>query len=180
MTEEIAFKNVVEKIINPNEKIRYQFSLGKRYLKIMKIATIIIGAAILLLIGISLVHLLELNTTIIILIIGGLFILLAGISHFWFGWFLKRSNIYLITDKRILIHKGWLSSNLKSIRHSQITDINVIKPFFDKIIFKTGTLKINTAGSDTYETALCHIENPFEIKLKIIEIRDFSSNQGIQ
>lgn len=190
MIKEIPFKKVVEKILSPNEEIKYQFSIGERYLKIKKIVSILIGAAMLFAIGFFLyfqfgfgiitieliIITIKLAMTTVILALTVFLALLIGFSFFYFGWFLKRTNIYIITNKRMIIHKGWFNTNLKSIDFNQITDIKIVQPFFENIIFKTGTLKIDTAGRDEYAVILHHIENPHQIKTKIIDIKYSLSN----
>jgi membrane protein YdbS with pleckstrin-like domain len=170
--KEIKFKKVVEKLLSSNEEIRYQFSFGEWYLKIKKIIAISFGSVLLLSAGLLINHFFKVDIIILILIIGVLLVLLIIVSLIYFDWYLKRANIYLITNKRIIIHKGWLFTYLKSIDFQQITDIKVIQSFIDKIIFKTGTLKINTAGTQDYEIALSCVENPHKIKTIIIEVKD--------
>lgn len=183
MNKKIAFENVVKKILGSNEEIKYQFSLGERYLKIKKIVTILMGIIILLAAGASLYYAslhfdFELNPTTVILITGLLLVLLIGIAHFYFGWYLKRANIYLITNKRIIIHRGWLSSLMKSVGFQDITDIKIIQAFLDKMIFKAGSLKINTAGKEAYEIMLHCVENPYEVKTKIIDMKYLLSEEN--
>lgn len=175
--KEIAFKNVVDKMLSQNEEIKYQFSLGERYLKIKKIITISLGFVILLSAGLIINHFFEVTIIALILILVSIFVLLVAFSYFYFGWFLKRTNIYLITDKRIIIHRGWFSSRLKSVGFQQITDIKIMQPFFDRVIFKIGTLKINTAGMGDYEITLSCVENPYKIKTKIIDLKYSLSEQ---
>ncbi len=173
-------KKVLEKILNPNEEIKYQFSFGERYLNITKIVTIVIGSFILLLLGLFVLPMLEIGAIVIVIIIGGFLGLLIGFSFFYFGWYLKRANIYIITNRRVLIHRGWLSTRLISADFQQISDIKVVQPFIDRVIYRTGILKINTAGMEAHPIILSHIERPYKIKRKLNEIRDFLSkkNQG--
>jgi uncharacterized membrane protein YdbT with pleckstrin-like domain len=171
MNKKIQFYSVIEKLLSPNEEIKYQFSFGERYLKIKKIAAIILSFVILLSGGLLIIYFFKIDWVTIILIIIPLFVLLAGMSIFYFDWYLKRVNIYIITNKRLIIHRGWFSTNLKSIGFEQITDIKVLQFFIDRIIFKTGTLKINTAGTGDYEINLHCIEDPYKIKAKILEIK---------
>jgi hypothetical protein len=193
MNKEIKFKNigkedkssfsrfanarVVEKILSPNEEIKYQFSLGERYLKIKKIMTIVLGFIVLLSIGLLINHFFEIDIRIIILIIGALLVLLILISLFYFDWYLKRANIYLITNRRIIIHRGWLSAFSKSVDFRQITDIKIIQSFTDRIIFNMGTLKINTAGMEDYAIIFYCVEDPYNIKTKILEMKYSSLEQ---
>jgi len=185
MNQKIPFKKVVEKILSPNEEIKYQFSIGERYLKIKKIITILMGSIILLIIGLFLyfqfgfgiitieliITTIEIAMINIILVLIACLVLLIGFSFFYFDWLLKRLNIYIITNKRIIIHKGWFSTDLKSIGFEQIADIKILQSFFEKIFFKTGTLKIDTAGTNEVAIILYHIENPYQIKTKIIDIK---------
>lgn len=165
-------KKVLEKILNSGEEIKYQFSFGERYLKIMKIATITIGSFILLAIGVAIFLIFNISKIIILAIIAIPLTLLILYSLIYFDWYLKRANIYVITNKRILIHKGWLSTRLISADFNQITDIKVVQPFLDRLIYKAGVLKINTAGMEAHPIILFHIEDPYKIKRKLNEIRD--------
>lgn len=165
-------KKVLEKILNSGEEIKYQFSFGERYLKIMKIATIAIGSFILLAIGVAIFLIFNISKIIILAIIAIPLTLLILYSLIYFDWYLKRANIYVITNKRILIHKGWLSTRLISADFNQITDIKVVQPFLDRLIYKAGVLKINTAGMEAHPIILLHIEDPYKIKRKLNEIRD--------
>ena len=165
-------KKVLEKILNSGEEIKYQFSFGERYLKIMKIATIAIGSFILLAIGVAIFLIFNISKIIILAIIAIPLTLLILYSLIYFDWYLKRANIYVITNKRILIHKGWLSTRLISADFNQITDIKVVQPFLDRLIYKAGVLKINTAGMEAHPIILFHIEDPYKIKRKLNEIRD--------
>ena len=174
MSEKNMTQKVLEKILSPSEKVSYQFSLGNKYLKIKKITTICFGFLILLVISIALVYLTYVSEIIIVVSAVAFWALLILFSYFYFGWYLKRTNIYLITNRRVIIHKGWLCTNMISTPFNQITDIKVIEPFFDRLIFKVGTLKINTAGMEDHAITLSYIENPYNIKRKLNELRFFS------
>lgn len=144
-------KKIWEKILSPDEKIEYEFSLGKRYINFARFCWIILGIPLLFLFGVG-----------IIFILFGLF---------W-GWYLRRSNNYALTNKRILILKGWLSTHLISIEYDMITDIRVFQPFFEKMIFNTGKIVINTAGTDRPEIILTKIENPYQVKQKLYTLSE--------
>lgn len=173
-------KKVLEKILNPNEEIKYQFSLGERYLKITKIITISIGSLVLLIIGLFVLPIFNVSGIIIFLIIAILLVLLILFSLFYFNWYLKIANIYIITNKRVLVHRGWLSTRLISADFYQITDTKVHQPFVDKVIYRTGILKINTAGMEAHPIILSHIESPYKVKRKLNEIRDSLSKKGLE
>ena len=148
-------ENIWVKFLNPAEEIKYEFTLGKEYLKVGLISGCIVGFLFLFL-----------------FFLFGISIIL--ISVFYYGWYLKNANKYAFTDKRVLIYKGWLSTKLTSIDYDKITDIEVREPFLDKQAYKTGILSINTAGTTLREVVLRYIENPYEVKKKLDELRDAS------
>lgn len=130
---------VWKKVLGSKEEIKFEFSLGDRYVNFQTIPLIIT-------------------------------VILAPIGLFR-RWYLKRANKYAFTNKRVLIHKGWLSTHLTSVDYNQITDIRVEQSFLDRVVYKTGSLAINTAGTGFHEVVLEHIENPFEVRKKLEEIR---------
>ena len=145
-------ENIWAKILSPNEEIKYEFSIGNGYLKFSLIAGCILGFILLFL----------------TVWLGIILILTLG---FYYGWYLKKANKYAFTDKRVLIHRGWLSTKLISIDYAKITDIEIQEPFLDKLLYKTGSLSVNTAGTTLREMVLKHIESPYEIKKKLDELR---------
>ena len=173
-------KKVLEKILSPSEKVQYQFSLGERYLKIKKIAAICLSFLVLLIISVALIYLTYISEIIIVVSAVAFWALLILFSYFYFGWYLKRANIYLITNRRVIMHRGWLCTRLISAPFNQITDVKVIEPFIDRLIFKTGVLKINTAGMGEHAIILSSIEDPYKIKNKLNEIRFFSEKEPHQ
>lgn len=76
------------------------------------------------------------------------------------------SRRYALTDERVLYSKGILSEKFMSSPHTKVTDIGFHQSFLDKI-FNTGTLKINTAGTDGYEIRYRKIRDPLKIKKMI-------------
>jgi len=145
----MSVKKDWDNILNSSEQIKYEFSLGDKYVKFVKIILVALGIPLLFLYGLGLI-----------------FIALG----FFLGWYLKKAHSYAFTGKRVLVHKGWLSTHLTCVDFDKITDIKVEQPFLDKVIYKTGTLAINTAGTGQHEIVLSHIENPYEIKKKLDEI----------
>lgn len=135
-----------DKILSEGEKIEFEFSISKRYRKIFLIVWVAIG---------------------LISLMAGVGIFIIAWALFYYGFYLKISNAYAFTNKRVLVHRGWLSTNMVSIDYPKITDITVIEPFFDRLITHTGNILINTAGTATVEAALRHIELPYEIKKKL-------------
>lgn len=145
-------QQVWDKVLGKDEKIEYSFSIGQSYIKFELIVWSIISVLLLFAFGLGIVTFL--------------------IALFYFGFYLKAANAYAFTNKRVLIHKGWLSTHTTSVDYSKITDIHVREPFFDRVLTKTGVIAINTAGSSTLEILLSHIENPYEVKKILDNLRD--------
>lgn len=148
---ELKYQDIWNKTLSNGETVEYEFSVGQKYVKFMLIMWLIISLP-LLFAGIGFVIL--------------LFVL------FYFGFYVKKANAYAFTNKRILIHKGWLSTNTISIDYSRITDVRVQENFFDKLLTHTGDIAINTAGTAMIEVVLKNIEAPYEVKKKMDALKD--------
>jgi len=139
-------KKIWEKILIPGEEIKYEFSLGRRYIHLNADIFIILGIPLLYVFGLGLIFILT-----------GIFI----------QWLLRRSNNYAFTNKRILILKGWLSTTLTSVDYDKITETRVEENFFEKTFLGIGHLIIDTAGTDAQEIYLDNIGNPYEVKRQL-------------
>jgi uncharacterized membrane protein YdbT with pleckstrin-like domain len=93
------------------------------------------------------------------------------IAIFYYLFYLPRARVYAFTEHRVLIHTGWLSTKLISTDYQKITDVTVKEPFFQRLFFGTGTIEIDTAGTNRKDVILSHIEHPYEIKKKLDELR---------
>ncbi len=144
----MEYENIWNKVLREDEKIDYEFSIGKRYRILGLIVSVFTGLIISL--GSSTVGL-----------------IIIGLGAFYFGYYLKVANAYALTDRRILVHRGWFSTNTISVDYKNITDITVDEPFLERITTKTGTLSINTAGSGTKEIVLKHINTPYEVRKRL-------------
>jgi uncharacterized membrane protein YdbT with pleckstrin-like domain len=83
------------------------------------------------------------------------------------------SKRYAITTQRIIVSEGIFSENFRSSVHEKITDIGLKQTLLDKIL-NTGTIYINTAGSDNVELTLEKISAPLTIKKQISDIYSHS------
>jgi|SRR3989339_687948 len=143
-------QKIWDKILSDNEKVEFSFSIGNSYRKFYLIMWAIICVPLLFVFGAGL-------------------ILYAPI-YFYYVFYLKVANVYAFTNKRVLIHRGWLSTQTNSISYDKITDIIVRENFVDKVLTKTGSIALNTAGTSHYEGSLRFIENPYQVKKKLEEI----------
>jgi uncharacterized membrane protein YdbT with pleckstrin-like domain len=147
------YEDIWQKTLSKDEKVEFEFSIGNRYRKFGIIAMALLGLLFLMAAGL------------------GIVIFLIGL--FYYGFYLPKANAYAFTNKRVLIHRGWLSTRTVAIDYPKITDIHVAEPFLDKIFYHTGNIAVNTAGTNTlYEVVLRHVEHPYEIKKKLDELKD--------
>lgn len=145
-------KQVWRKELSDTEKVEYAFSLGERYKKVSLICWGIVSVPLLLLLGL------------------GLFTF--AFAFVYYRYYLPAAHAYAFTNKRVLIRRGWLSVRTISIDYERITDLQVMEPFFEKILFHCGSIAINTAGSNGNEVVLVHIQDPYEVKKQLNMIRE--------
>lgn len=149
----LSYATIWQKTLSNQEEVQYEFSLGKRY----RIGMFLFFGIISILICFLKVWL-------------GIIALLAVATYYL--WYLKTANAYALTNKRVLIHKGWLSTKMISVDYDKITNVTVDEPFVSKIFFKTGSLVIDTAGTGGKEIVLKNIEQPYEVKRKLDDLRN--------
>ncbi len=75
---------------------------------------------------------------------------------------------YATTDKRVLIQKGIIGRDFESIDFDQITNVDVVVGFWDKVAgSSSGSVIVSSASSGDVNTALrgiiANIENPYEV-----------------
>lgn len=142
-------KNTVtwQKILSKDEEVREEFSISDRYIKIW-------------------------GTILTIITLPAFMLGIPFIMAFYFFFYLRKANIYAFTNKRVLIHKGWLSTSLVSIDYHKITDIYVSEGIFQKILTKSGTIAIDTAGTGGEEIVLNNVANPYKLKKLLDELKD--------
>lgn len=157
-----------QKIISPQEKIELTFSLGKRYLNTIRWFWFLLASFSFFL---SFQTIKSENK--IIDIIGFALLFLGFILAFYslFGpWYLRKTNNFAFTNRRILVLRGWLSTKLMSVEFDKITNIQVEQKILEKIFFNTGSLIIDTAGTSSQEIIITNIEEPYKIKAKLDEL----------
>jgi len=145
-------QKVWDKVLSKGEDVKHSFSVGKKYIKFNLIVWGLISLPLLFASGVG--------------------VIIFLLALFYFAYYLKVANAYAFTNKRVIIHKGWISTNTISIDYSQITDVRVRESFIDKALTKTGNIAVNTAGTGHIEVVLSHVEAPYEIKKILDEIRD--------
>lgn len=111
----------------------------------------------------------DINIILIMILIYVFFV--APLLYFYHKFYLKISNEYIFTDKRVLIKRGWVANKTISIRYNRVTDVKVKQSLIDRFI-GVGTLAINTAGSEGYQEKLIHISNPYKLKKALHILKD--------
>jgi len=150
----MKYEKIWTKILNPNEDIKHEFSIGNRYLKVQLFAWFVL-AVFLLCIWISLFPL-------------SIFLMIIGVAQYFY---IVNSNAYAFTNKRVLIHTGWLSTKATSVNFDKITEVTVVEPYLTRILTKTGELSIHTANMID-GLHIKNIENPYELKKKLDALRN--------
>lgn len=154
------YKEIWDKTLADSEIIEYEFSISKSYrifnLFLFCLPAIILAIPVLMYNKLFGIIFLAIELLIIIFI---------------FGFYLKIANAYALTDKRVLIHRGWLSTDTISINHERICNVSVVDPFFERILMNSGDLHIDSAAAPHQEIILKHIDSPYQTAKKLEEIR---------
>lgn len=148
----MKYEKIWNKTLSADEKVEVEFSIGDRYRNFKLIIWGIISFPFLFIFGMG--------------------IIIFLIALFYFGYYLKVANAYAFTNKRVLIHRGWLSTHTISVDYSKITDVHVSESFLDRIITHTGNIIINTAGTNFAEIILRNVKSPYEIKKQLDNLKD--------
>ncbi len=173
----------IKKTIHKDEEVKKYFSICNRYIK-LKIITLLLKWFFVFLIACAIIYLLFLFSpansslseefsidAIVLTVVLFFFLVVTPFIIFFNSFYIKISNEFVFTDKRIIVKRGWIETKVKTIYYDRITDISVGQSFLDRII-KTGTLSISTAGSDGYEAVISHIRKPYEVKNVLYEVRN--------
>jgi len=147
----MKYRDIWKKILKPEEKVIKEFTLARKYIIFIQIIIGLFGMIYLI-----------------------IFWPLAIIIFFFaliMGRYLRKANAYCFSGKRVLIHRGWPSTHLISVNYNKITDVTVKEPILEKLLFGSGHLLINTAGTNAQEVVLKHVEKPYKLKKKLDTIR---------
>lgn len=148
----MEYEHVWKKVLRNDEEVKFEFSVGKKYRMFYLILLSIFASPFLI------------GTP-------AFGIILLLVVFFYFGYYLKAANAFAFTNKRVLIHRGWLSTNAISIEYDKITDVSISEPFIERLVTKSGNIAINTAGSSTKEVILKHVQTPYEVRKQLDSIR---------
>lgn len=153
-------KKAFARYLSEDEELILATGFGKTYLRSYFIIGLGWPGIIFFIIGILLAYLVSLNLAYGLLT--GL--ILASIVAYFRTLLTYHSHRYLLTNRRVIIKKGVFAVQVTSALFDKITHIEVVQPFFDKIIYHHGTIIINTAGANKDEIVLHFVDYPIDFK----------------
>ena len=145
------YQKLWQKTLNESEKVEYEFGVAPRFKKNNYRAFTVL-TILFLIPTIAMPFFL-------ILFIPWLVIVACAYVNF-------RFTVYALTDRRILVHKGWLSTKTTAIRYEKIVEISVIESFLNRKITQSGNVVIQTSGIG-HDFTLFNVESPYEVKKMI-------------
>jgi len=76
-------------------------------------------------------------------------------------WFRCRYTCLTVTNRRVILRRGYVSHGTSEVRHQDIRNIFVSQGFFDRL-FGVGNLAVSSAATDEVEITVAGIKNPSE------------------
>ena len=76
---------------------------------------------------------------------------------------------YMLTEDRLFVEKGLLTSNLDEENLYRVRDVSVTRTLGQRI-FGLGTVKVFSTDASNGETTLESIKNPIEVKEEIVRL----------
>jgi uncharacterized membrane protein YdbT with pleckstrin-like domain len=76
---------------------------------------------------------------------------------------------YMLTEDRIFVEKGLLTSTLDEENLYRVRDVSVTRTLGQRI-FRLGTVKVFSTNASNGETVLQSIKNPIEVKEEIVRL----------
>ena len=146
------YEKLWKKVLSEDERIEYEFSISPRLIYVNLVFWFVVGIATVWIYGVG--------------------VAVFFVALVYYGWFLRVANAYAFTNKRVLIYRGWLSTNLTSVDFSRITDIEVNQGFSERIMYNVGTIYINTAGAAAHEVVLTRVQDPYGLKQKLADLME--------
>jgi uncharacterized membrane protein YdbT with pleckstrin-like domain len=150
----MAHKDHWQRFLLPGERVIHTFGVSRVYLTMFFLFPFLLFFA------------LGMFALIIGQILGVLFLvaslgLLLPLMYMWF--FVQ----YAITDNRVMSRVGIFTKQSVSVDLTAITDIHTFEPFWERLVSRSGTMGVNTAGGSRMELILTHVSKPDNLKQDI-------------
>ncbi len=168
----MQYESIWKKVLNGEEKVEHEFSIGTGYIRTRLIVWGLVAAVIYFGGTWLFAGWWFFNNGLFFFISCG--VILYTLAYNWF--YAKKSHAYAFTTKRVIVHRGWLSTKTVTVDYSRISDVYVKEGWFEKTISGTGTLVISNSGDN--EIVLDNVDKPYELK-KIIDRLSESRQQVV-
>ena len=136
-----------QRFLLPGEKLMHSFGVSRRYIMVFfalpAVAFLLAGLGV----GAD-------NALLGILLVIPAFGLMMPVLFLWL--FVH----YAITDGRVMVREGVLHKHFVTVNYRTITDVTVRELFLERIFTRTGTVGVNTAGSNRVELYWRHVARP--------------------
>lgn len=143
----------LDKYITPGETLKISFRMSLRWILILIItSSLIFGGLTFFFWG----------DDFLVLTLGILWgLIIAYLLIYYF------SIIYFVTNQKIYKKSGIVWSKIEAAKIKEITDVLVVQTAIEALLYGTGTIKINTAGTTKYEIVMQRVAAPFERRKSI-------------
>lgn len=153
-------KKAFARYLAEDEELILATGLGKVYLRSYFITAIAWPGGIFLVLGLALAYFLKFNLG---------YGLATGLTLSSLMSLLRTMHVYhatryILTTRRVIVKKGVFAVKIASALFDKITHIEVEQSFLDKLLYKHGTIVINTAGMNKGGIVLRYVDYPIEFK----------------
>lgn len=94
-----------------------------------------------------------------------IFSLIASLIYSSFRYYTTKEGIqYILTNRRIVVQKGFFRVTLHSANYQKISHIEIHQNFFDRFFMHHGKLIVHTAGHDKKSVTLDNLHKPLNFK----------------
>jgi membrane protein YdbS with pleckstrin-like domain len=166
----MKYESIWKKVLNGNETVEHEFSIGNGYVRTRMIAWGLLAVAVYVLGNWVFSQWWFFDRGFFLTISAG--ILAWGAIFSWF--YAKKSHAYAFTNKRMIVHRGMFTTKTVTVDYNRITDVYVREGWLQKYISGTGTLAVSNSGDN--EIVLKHVDKPYELK-KILDQLSEKRNQ---
>lgn len=93
------------------------------------------------------------------LLLGAIIFVAFTVSTNILGYFNLKATEYRFKPKQLEYREGFFNIRQSNVSYDRITDLSLRQPVTQRL-FGTGTILVNTAGSDGKELRIAYINNP--------------------
>ena len=155
-----------QRFLLPGEKVIHTFGVSGLYIAVFWGGPLLLALVSAVVVGVSSP------------VLGGLLLVVVATSLIPILYLLYFVH-YAITDRRVMSREGIFHKRFVTVGLRSVTDVMVREPFLQRLITRTGTIGINTAGSPGVELYYRHVRHPFERRKDIYKrLQQAAAYQG--